>query len=115
MNISMSKTKETDTGKTEEAISVSGKEIRDIVNEYKFDDDIMNDEPQKVRVAKMALAKLNDADRIIFCLALDKGSSREVGKILGCSHSTVLKQLQKIKKDIMYNIMKILQEEPLED
>ncbi len=94
---------------------ITGKELRGILAEYAYDDDIMNDEPQKVRVTKMALSRLPDADRIIFCLALDKESSREVGKILGCSHSTVLKQLQRIKKDIVYNIMQILQDEPLED
>lgn len=94
---------------------ITGKEIRDILSEYEYNGDIMNDEPQKVRIAKMALSRIPDADRIIFCLSLDRESSREVGKILGCSHSTVLKQLQRIKRDIMYNIMQILQDEPLED
>lgn len=98
-----------------ERISITPKELKDIMAEYKFDDDVMCDDPQKVRVAKKALSRINDADRIIFCLALDKESSREVGKILGCSHSTVLKQLAKIKKDIMREVLKIIDEEGLED
>lgn len=98
-----------------ERISITPKELRDIMKEYAFDDDIMNDEPQKVRVAKMALARINEADRIIFTLALDKQSSREVGKILGCSHSTILKQLAKIKKDLMREVLAIIEDEGLED
>lgn len=85
------------------------------MSEYAYNPDPMIEDSQKVRLAKMALAKLNEPDRIIWCLYMDKESSREVGKILGCSHSTVLKQLQKIKKDIMYNIMELSKNEPMED
>jgi len=93
------------------SIHITGKELREIMAEYAYNDDIMCDERQKVRIAKKAVAMLPEPDRIIFCLALDKESSREVGKILGCSHSTILKQLKKIKMDIMYNIMEILKNE----
>lgn len=96
-------------------VNITAKEIKDILEDYKYDPDIMNDDPQKVRLAKMAIAKLSGPDRIIWCLAMDKQSSREVGKILGCSHSTVLKQLQKIKMEIMYHIMTFAKTEPLED
>lgn len=96
-------------------VNITAKEIKDILEDYKYDPDIMNDDPQKVRLAKMAIAKLSEPDRIIWCLAMDKQSSREVGKILGCSHSTVLKQLQKIKMEIMYHIMTFAKTEPLED
>lgn len=96
-------------------INITPKELHDIMEEYKFDDDPMVQDSQKVRIAKMALANINEADRILFCLALDKQSSREVGKILGCSHSTVLKQLAKIRQDIMREVMKILEHEDWED
>jgi len=98
-----------------EKVNISGKELRAIMAEYAFDDDPMCEDSQKVRLAKMALAKLNEPDRIIWCLYMDKESSREVGKILGCSHSTVLKQLQKIKMEIMYHIMDLSKDEPMED
>ena len=98
-----------------EKINITPKELHDIMNEYKFDPDPMVEDSQKVRIAKMALARINEADRIIFTLALDRQSSREVGKILGCSHSTVLKQLAKIRKDIMREVMLIMEHEDLED
>ena len=96
-------------------INITPKELRDIMDEYKFNPDPMVTDSQKVRIAKMALARINEPDRIIFCLALDKESSREVGKILGCSHSTVLKQLAKIRKDLMREVMLIMEHEDLED
>lgn len=98
-----------------EKVNITGSELRDIMAEYAYNPDPMVEDSQKVRLCKMALDRLPEADRIIFCLALDRQSSREVGKILGCSHSTVLKQLKKIKMDIMYNIMELLKTEPLED
>lgn len=96
-------------------IKITPKELKDILKEYEFNDDIMCEDSQKVRIAKMALSRINESDRIIWCLALEKQSSREVGKILGCSHSLVLKQLKKIKEEILYHIMEILRTEDLED
>lgn len=98
-----------------EKIDITPKELHDIMDEYRFDPDPMVNDNQKVRIAKMALSRISEPDRIIFCLALDKQSSREVGRILGCSHSTVLKQLAKIRKDIMREVMKILETEDWDD
>ena len=81
------------------------------MEEYAYHEDVMSDEPQKVRIAKKALSMLPEPDRILFTLCLDKESSRDVGKILGCSHSTILKQIKKIKQDIIFNIMTILDKE----
>ena len=97
----------------ENKIKITGKELRAIMSEYEYNEDIMCDDSQKVRVAKMALSKLPESDRIIYTLYLDRQSSRAVGQILGVSHSTVLKQLQRIKQEILYQIM-ILNED-LED
>lgn len=94
-------------------IKITGAELRAIMDEYKFNDDVMCDDPQKVRVAKMALQKISESDRIIYCLYLDQQSSRKVGKILGVSHSTILKQLQRIRQELLYQIMSI--DEDLED
>ncbi len=92
-------------------VRIKGTELRAILGEYAYDDDIFNSEERRVRLAKKALAMVPDADRIIFCLVLDKGSSREVGKILGCSHSTILKQFARIRQEILNNITKIKDEE----
>jgi DNA-directed RNA polymerase specialized sigma subunit len=94
-------------------IKITGTELRAIMDEYKFNDDVMCDDSQKVRVAKMALQKISESDRIIYCLYLDQQSSRKVGKILGVSHSTILKQLQRIRQELLYQIMSI--DEDLED
>ena len=92
-------------------IRMRGSELGAILAEYAFDPDIMNNESRKVRLAKRGLEMLPDADRIIFCMYLDRGSSREVGKILGCSHCTVLKQLNRIKEEILEKIKSIENEE----
>ena len=85
--------------------------------EYAYDDDPMCEDSQKLRLAKMALQRLSTSDRIIFTLYLDQASSRKVAKLLGCSNSTVLKQVARIKDDIIYHIFEIMKEtnETLED
>ena len=89
----------------EQTIQVSPEELRAIMKEYEYNEDIMNDEDDRVIKVKRALTKLNDADRIIFCLYLDLGASRKVGKVLGVSHSTILKEVNRIKREIRYQIM----------
>ena len=54
---------------------------------------------------KKAISKLNDPDRIIFCLYMDLGGSRKVGKVLGVSRTTVLKEINRIKMEIRYLMM----------
>lgn len=100
-----------------EEIKITSKELKDIVGEYTYTGatDIMCDDRQKVRVAKLAVGMLDEADRIIWCLAMDQESSRKVGKILGVSHSTVLKQLTRIKAEILNNVMRVLNTEDLDD
>lgn len=73
--------------------------------EYAYDPDPMNEENEKVRKTKRALSNLPDADKIIFCLYLDLGASRKVGKVLGVSHSTILKEIKRIKREIRYQIL----------
>lgn len=100
-----------------EEVNLTSKELKAIVGEYTYTGgtDIMCEDSQKVRVAKLAVGMLDEADRIIWCLAMDQESSRKVGKILGVSHSTVLKQLTRIKAEIINNVMHVLETEDLED
>lgn len=88
-----------------ELLNIKPEELRAILKEYEYDDDIMCDDDERVRAIKKALTKLNEADRIIFCLYMDLGASRKVGKVLGVSHSTILKEINRIKMEIRYQMM----------
>ena len=85
--------------------SINPEELRAILADYEYDDDIMCEDDERVIAIKRALARLNDPDRIIFCLYMDLGASRKVGKVLGVSHSTILKEISRIKMEIRYQMM----------
>lgn len=88
-----------------ETIAIKPDELRAILADYRYDDDIMNEEDERVLQVKKAISKLNEPDRIIFCLYCDIGSSRKLGKILGVSRSTVLKEINRIKLEIRSKMM----------
>lgn len=81
------------------------KDVRDILEDYAYDDDIMNNEDERTLAIKEAMTHLPVADRIIFCLYLELGSSRTLGKFLGgISHSTILKEIKRIRQTILDDI-----------
>ena len=84
-----------------DTIKISPPELKAILKEYSYEEDIFTEDDPRVQTVKWALSQIPDADRIIFCLWLDQESSRKVGKILGVSHSTILKELKRIKKEIL--------------
>lgn len=84
-----------------DTIKISPTELKAILKEYSYEEDIFTEDDPRVQTVKWALSQIPDADRIIFCLWLDQESSRKVGKILGVSHSTILKELKRIKKEIL--------------
>lgn len=88
-------------------IQISGAELRQILMDYEFNDDIMCEDDDKVRQAKQALSIIPEADRILFCLYMELGASRKVGQILGVSHSTILKEINRIRQEIKHLIMKL--------
>lgn len=88
-----------------ELLNIKPEELRAILKEYEYNDDVMCEDDERVRAIKKALTKLNEADRIIFCLYMDLGASRKVGKVLGVSHSTILKEINRIKMEIRYQMM----------
>lgn len=90
---------------TDQKIDIKPEELRAIMAEYEYDPDMMCDEDERVHKIKKALTKLPMPDRIIFCLYMDMGASRKVGKVLGVSHSTILKEINRIKTEIRYQIM----------
>lgn len=88
-----------------ETITIRPDELRAILAEYEYDPDVMNNDDERVLEIKKAISKLNEPDRIIFVLYCDIGSSRKLGKILGVSRSTVLKEINRIKLEIRSKMM----------
>lgn len=78
--------------------------IQKIMEDYKPDHSIFTDDDEQMIKIKDAVQELSDADRIIFILYAETGSLREVGKILGVSHTTVFKVIKDIKKRILDDI-----------
>lgn len=82
-------------------MKISSSELKTIMKDYEYDDDIMNEEDDRVHAIKWALQQLPEPDRIIFLLQCDIQSQRKTGEILGVSHSTVGKEINRIKERII--------------
>lgn len=78
--------------------------IKELIDEYKPDYSIFTDDDDMMIKIKEAVQRLSDADRIIFILYCETGSLREVGKVLGVSHTTVFKCIKTIKDKILNEI-----------
>ena len=81
-------------------------DLKKLIAEYTATYDVMDNDDARTHYLKVALSKVPEADRVIFCLYLDLGSSRKVGKLLGVSHSTILTEVKKIKNLILENYKK---------
>ena len=89
-------------------IDITPDELRSIVKEYEYDPDIMNNEDERSLAIKKAMTKLPDADRIIWCLYMELQSSRKLGVLLGgVSHSTILKEISRIREAIIKDLRKV--------
>lgn len=86
-------------------IQLTPTQIRDIDNQFKYQFDLFADDI-KTQQAKWALSKLDVPDRIIFELYAEFQSSRKVGKILGVSHNIVLREVRRIRRQIIELISK---------
>ncbi len=76
-------------------------DLNELLDIYKYDDDIMCEDEPEVRKIKWAIEQLPTPERIIFLLQVDKQSQRQVGKLLGVSHSTLGKEFNKIKDKVL--------------
>lgn len=93
---------------------LTSRELKAIVAEYTYDEDErFSDEllPEPKRSDKewetiRALNKVNKSDFIIYCLYLNYGSARRVGKLLGTSHAPVTRVLRRVEDDIMNEMIK---------
>lgn len=82
-------------------MKISSSELKTIMKDYEYDDDIMNEEDDRVHAIKWALQQLPEPDRIIFLLQCDIQSQRKTGEILGVSHSTIGKVVKRIKEEVI--------------
>ena len=93
---------------------LTSRELKAIVAEYTYDEDeSFSDEllPEPKRSDKewetiRALNKVNKSDFIIYCLYLNYGSARRVGKLLGTSHAPVTRVLRRVEDEIMNEMIK---------
>lgn len=78
------------------------REYKDIREEYKYDDSIFNDEPERVAQIKYIVNnRLNLVDRTLIILYADCQNYRKLGERLGVSHTTIFKEIRRIRKDII--------------
>lgn len=79
-------------------IQISGKELHNIMEQFKPDQ--LRDE-ESIYKYKQAINKLNKSDKIIFALYAELASERAVAELLGVSRSPIHKLLVKIRQQIM--------------
>ena len=93
---------------TELNIDITPDELHTIMKDYEYDPDVMNDEDERSLAIKWAISRLPEAEKIIWCLYMELQSSRKLGQILGgVSHSTILKEINRIKESIIANLGKV--------
>lgn len=84
--------------KTDEVVA----EFRKVKEEYSYNPDIMNDEDARtLRIKEIIDTKLSLADKTIILLYVDCQSYRKLGARLGVSHTTIRKDVQRIKRIIL--------------
>ena len=83
-----------------------GETLRDrwrrISQEYAASGDIMDGDDLMASL-KTAVAGLPQTDRVVMLLYADCGSYRELGRLLGVSHMTVRREIQRIRREILDN------------
>lgn len=88
------------------------RDYKTIREDYRFDDDIFSDEPEKVAALKYIIDKrLNQVDRTLIILYTDCQSYRALGKRLGLSHQTIGQEIRRIKANIIKEYQKLKENE----
>lgn len=83
------------------SLGIDKEQLKKIMADYKYDDDIMNEDDERVAKIKYAISKLPEADKVIFILQTDIQSQRKVGNLLGVSHTAIGKECKRIKEKIL--------------
>ena len=81
-------------------IKITAEELRSICKEYEYDDDVMNDEDERIHRLKKAMSLLDRSDYIIICLYAHFQSERKVAECLGCSRTPISRILKEIRGKI---------------
>lgn len=68
--------------------------------EYEYDGDVMNTDPDRVRMLKYAVSQLGEADRIILIAYCEINSERTLASLLGVSKSTIHNKLAEIRQQM---------------
>lgn len=92
------------SGKPEQAF----RDFKDIEEDYRFDPSIFTRDADKVAAVKYIIDnKLNRVDKTLILIYADCLSIRKMGQRLGFSHTTMRKEVSRIKKIILdeYNKM----------
>lgn len=88
--------------KTHTPNDVIVREFRDLRRDYAFDPSIFNDEDEKIRrVKQVIMTEIDPVDRVLFLMYADCGSLRRLGAHFGVSHTTLAKEIRRIKQDII--------------
>lgn len=78
------------------------REFRDIRRDYDFDPSIFNDEDEKIRrVKQVIMTEIDPVDRVLFLMYTDCVSLRKLGAHFGVSHTTLAKEIRRIKQEII--------------
>ncbi len=78
------------------------REFRDIRRDYDFDPSIFNDEDERIRrVKQVIMTEIDPVDRVLFLMYTDCGSLRKLGAHFGVSHTTLAKEIRRIKQEII--------------
>ena len=84
--------------------------LKELKNIYRYNSASLNiletDEDKiKAEIAKLIIEhELNDIDRNIILLYADAGCLRRLGQMLGCSHSTIRPEVNRIKNNLQDRI-----------
>ena len=72
-----------------------------LIEEYKIDwDDIFTDVDERLLAIEGKLKKMSFSDKIILILYAELKSYRKVARVLGFSHSTVMKRIKEIREGL---------------
>lgn len=84
-------------------IRLSPEEIRGIYKDYTFDLESLDYDDDQTKLLS-SFQSLSQPDRIILALYAEFQSQRKVATLLNVSRTTVVKQLNKIRKQILENV-----------
>lgn len=78
------------------------KDFKEIREDYAYNPDIFNDEPERIARTKYIINhRLSQVDRTLIILYADCQSYRKLGKRLGLSHTTIRQEIMRIKAEVL--------------